>query len=235
MSSDFKYKHKGPIENWHEGLMLGNGHIGALIYGKDNLIFSLDMIDLWDNRLTSEMKEKGFNYQNMVKTLKNNWNEYLRLFDNCYNHSYPTKLNAGTIIFDEKIDKKSLFDINIKTANFYFKNIDNEIEGYIDYIDDIFVIYSKNNINFSFKMPDYLYQKEDGKGLGYKDFIEKEDGSYRYIIQETKCRYSYSIVTLKIPKEDGFLLLVTSVKSKDIYFEIEMAIKSLLLYSLNIS
>ena len=70
-----EYKHIGPIVNWHEGLMLGNGHLGALIYGEKKLTISLDMIDLWDNRLTSEMKEKGFNYPNMIKTLKNDWDE----------------------------------------------------------------------------------------------------------------------------------------------------------------
>ena len=82
--------------------MLGNGHLGALLYGDDQIIVSLDRVDLWDNRLPSELKEKGFNYQNMIKTLKNDWEEYLRLFDNCYNHSL-TKRKFGLSITGAKV------------------------------------------------------------------------------------------------------------------------------------
>ena len=102
MKNKWKYIHKGLIHNWHEGLMLGNGHLGALLYGDDQIIVSLDRVDLWDNRLPSELKEKGFNYQNMIKTLKNDWEEYLRLFDNCYNHSL-TKRKFGLSITGAKV------------------------------------------------------------------------------------------------------------------------------------
>ena len=206
MKNAFHYTHKGPIINWHEGLMLGTGHIGALIYGKDNLIVSLDMIDLWDNRLTSEMKEIGFNYQNMVKTMKEDWNEYLRLFDDCYNHPYPTKINAGSIILDYPIEKHTIFDIDIKKAECSI----NEIRGYVDANKDVLVLCLPNHIDFHFHMPEYLYREENG--LGYPPYVEKDEGEYRYLIQETKCGYSYSIVTLR---KNG-LLLVTIIKSGDV-------------------
>lgn len=45
------YSSKGQIKTSHEGIMIGNGKLGALIYGTNNLIISLDKIDLWDNRL----------------------------------------------------------------------------------------------------------------------------------------------------------------------------------------
>ena len=54
---DCNLKFKGTIENWDEGLPLGNGEIGSLVYGKANLIFALDRCDLWD--LTPAPKPKS--------------------------------------------------------------------------------------------------------------------------------------------------------------------------------
>ena len=181
------YKHTGPIKNWHEGLMLGNGDFGALIYGQNNIILSLDLISLWDNRLTEEMKEKGFNYQNMIETMKNDWDEYLRLFDNCYNHPFPTKINAGSIILDAPVSKKTVFKIDIRKAEFEIQLDDNLINGFLSAKKDILFVNSRKKLGFSFKMPEYLY--DGNNGLGYEKPEEFSDYEFRCIIQKTKCNY----------------------------------------------
>ena len=204
------YKHTGPIKNWHEGLMLGNGNFGALIYGQNNIILSLDLISLWDNRLTEEMKEKGFNYQNMIETMKNDWDEYLRLFDNCYNHPYPTKINAGSIILDAAVSKKTVFKIDIRKAEFEIQLDDNLINGFLSAKKDILFVNSRKKLGFSFKMPEYLY--DGNNGLGYEKEEEFSDHDFRYIIQKTKCNYSYCNLVKEVKAENGYRYLITTFK-----------------------
>ena len=68
------------IINWDEGLPLGNGKMGCLIYGNENLKLALDRVDLWDTRLNPTTLEKGFNYKNLVKLVKSgkqdDWAEF---------------------------------------------------------------------------------------------------------------------------------------------------------------
>ena len=208
------YKHSGPIKDWHEGLMLGNGSFGTLIYGQENIVLSLDLISLWDNRLTEEMKEEGFNYRNMIETIKNDWDEYLRLFDNCYNHPYPTKINAGSIIINSKINKLTTFKIDIKKAEFEINFDDNLITGFLDANNNILCINSQEKLGFSFKMPDYFYKENDG--LGYEKPEEFNDDSFRYLIQQTKCNYSFCILVKETKNESGYQYLITVFKGSDI-------------------
>ena len=216
------------IPNWHEGLMLGNGHLGALIYGKDQIVVSLDRVDLWDNRLPHELKEKGFNYQNMIKTMNDDWDEYLRLFDNCYNHSYPTKINAGSIIFNSRVSKETKWELDIKNPSF---KIDNSFDGYLDANKDVLVICHPKDASFSFAMPEYLSSQDENKGLGYPKHKEIRDGDYRYIIQDTLCDYQYGVMTYSYLENDRRILLVTVFKNNDI----ESAKKLLSEYRENLS
>ena len=85
----------------------------------------------------------------------------------------------------------TIFDIDIKKAECSI----NEIRGYLDANKDVLVLCLANHIDFQFHMPEYLYREENG--LGYPPYVEKDEGEYRYLIQETKCGYSYSIVTLR--------------------------------------
>ena len=40
----------GACTRWDEGLPLGNGKMGCLVYGDSPLFFALDRQDLWDTR-----------------------------------------------------------------------------------------------------------------------------------------------------------------------------------------
>ena len=207
------YRHVGPIKDWHQGLMLGNGNFGALIFGDKKLTFSLDLISLWDNRLTSEMKEKGFTYQNMIYTMKNDWSEYIRLFDNCYNHPYPTKINAGSVIFDVEVTRQTAFQIDVRAGEFKIENNGNLITGFLHANTNVLVVNSREKLGFSFKMPEYLYKEIDG--LGYEQPEEKTDGEYRYIIQKTKCGFDYCNLIKEVKSSEGFVYLITSFKITD--------------------
>ena len=235
MKKDYIYSHKGKIKNWHEGLMLGNGSFGALIYGDKDIIFSLDKIDLWDNRKTDEMNEKGFNYKNMVKTSKSNWDEYIRLFDGCYNHPYPTKLNAGSLIFHREINNKDRFEIDIRKAEFEIQLEDDKISGYLDANYSILRVICPKNIPFSFYVPEYLSRKESERGLDYPVFKEYREDAFRYIVQETKCGFSFSILTYETIVDGERNIFVSVFKSDNIFTEINKRKELLKSYSLKVN
>ena len=46
----FDIKSEKTITSWDEGLPLGNGKLGCLIYGNNPLRLSLDRGDLWEDR-----------------------------------------------------------------------------------------------------------------------------------------------------------------------------------------
>lgn len=90
----------GPITRWDEGLPIGNGLVGALVWGEGRTIrISLDRADLWDTRLPGIFKSPDWTYANMValKEAKNHA-RHQELFDVPYDTiPYPTKLPAGRV------------------------------------------------------------------------------------------------------------------------------------------
>ena len=54
-------------ENWDEGLPLGNGKTGSIVYGSSPLKITVDRTDLWDTRPNETTLEKGFTFKNLEK------------------------------------------------------------------------------------------------------------------------------------------------------------------------
>jgi alpha-L-fucosidase 2 len=89
-----------PIATWDEALPLGNGLIGALMWGEGNVLrFSLDRGDLWDLRRPEIYSRPDWNYQTIQRlVVEKNQREMVRLFDAPYEETpYPTKLPAGRV------------------------------------------------------------------------------------------------------------------------------------------
>jgi alpha-L-fucosidase 2 len=88
-----------PIERWDEAVPLGNGMMGALVYGGGSEVrIALDRGDLWDLRRVPVVHEPGFTYANMRRLVESGDKaEFDRLFDSPYNSPYPTKLPGGAL------------------------------------------------------------------------------------------------------------------------------------------
>ncbi len=90
-----------PIATWDEGVPLGNGLTGGLLWGGENTInLSLDRGDLWDERLPEVYHQENWTYDT-IRRLKAEGNqaEISRLFDHPYNQiPYPTKLPGGRLV-----------------------------------------------------------------------------------------------------------------------------------------
>ena len=109
-----------PITTWDEGVPLGNGLIGALLWGQGNIVrLSLDRGDLWDVRRPDIYSRPDWNYQTMQQLVATkNQAEMVKLFDAPYEETpYPTKLPAGRVElrFDDGA-QVSQFDLGLKAA-----------------------------------------------------------------------------------------------------------------------
>jgi alpha-L-fucosidase 2 len=86
---------------WDEAMPLGNGMLGALVWGKqDQLRLSLDRADLWDERKALDLSTFNFKWVE-EQVLKNDYEPVQRLGDRPYDAiPYPTKLPAAAMEFD---------------------------------------------------------------------------------------------------------------------------------------
>jgi len=103
---------------WDEGMPVGNGMMGALVWQKDSMLrLSLDRADLWDERKALDLSK--FNFQWVKKhVLAHDYGTVHQLGDAPYdNIVYPTKLPAVAIEFDIHSFGNVLSNVlDIKTA-----------------------------------------------------------------------------------------------------------------------
>jgi alpha-L-fucosidase 2 len=88
-----------PATVWDEAMPLGNGLLGALVWGDGKpLRISLDRTDLWDLRPVPEFHTKEYSYKMMRQWVREGRIDDLhRLYDKPYGNAGPTKIPAGRI------------------------------------------------------------------------------------------------------------------------------------------
>jgi alpha-L-fucosidase 2 len=88
-------------KRWDEGIPLGNGWIGALIWQKaDKLRMSLDRVDLWDDRPMPEIDKLKFSWV-IEKVKLNQYDSVQKLGDEPYEkYPAPTKIPGAALEFD---------------------------------------------------------------------------------------------------------------------------------------
>jgi alpha-L-fucosidase 2 len=114
--SEHGLHYKTPAMVWDEAFPLGNGLLGALVWGDGRpLRISLDRTDLWDLRPVPEFHGKDYSYRTMRQWVKEGRLADLhRLYDDPYGNPGPTKIPAGRIeltIGDNAIFKNASLDI----------------------------------------------------------------------------------------------------------------------------
>ncbi|WP_379090097.1 glycoside hydrolase family 95-like protein [Pedobacter sp. UC225_65] len=103
---------------WDEAMPLGNGLLGALVWGKnDKLRLSLDRADLWDERKALDLSKLNFTWVK-EQVLNKNYAVVQKIGDEPYDQiPYPTKLPAAAIEFNiAALGKVIVNTLDIKTA-----------------------------------------------------------------------------------------------------------------------
>jgi len=88
-----------PAMVWDEAFPLGNGNLGALVWGDGNPVkISLDRTDLWDLRPVPEFHLSDYSYARMREWEKaGEIKKLLDMYDRPYERPAPTKIPAGRI------------------------------------------------------------------------------------------------------------------------------------------
>ena len=89
-----------PISSWDEAIPLGNGLLGGLLWGENNILrLSLDRGDLWDERPAPGDPLGHFTYFGMAELVaqKNNAAICEIVDQQGYSQAHPTKIPAGRI------------------------------------------------------------------------------------------------------------------------------------------
>jgi len=106
--------------SWDEGIPLGNGMLGALIWQKDNnLRFSLDRADLWDLRPMENLQTDKFKFSWVHEQWKkDNYKEVQNQFDKPYDQlPAPSKIPGGALEFDiQNAGKVKSVSLHIREA-----------------------------------------------------------------------------------------------------------------------
>ena len=217
------------ITSWDDGLPIGNGKMGALIFNNNPLMIALDRIDLWDERSNPITEEKGFNYPHLIKLVNSNkekdWNEHNRLFDECYNHSFPTKLTAGSLVIDFKNKSEDIsYHLDMSNGLLDIINGNNKINLFMSQTDFVGVAKIKGAFSLNINLPAFI--KND---LFYPDGIIKNENNFTYYVQNTLSEFSYGIFLYKqkINENEIVIYLTITHNKNDIDF-IDTAKKELL-------
>lgn len=222
-------------EKWDEGLPLGNGFMGSLVYGGTPLKITADRTDLWDLRPNETTQESGFTFENLKRLVKSgkaeDWQEYRRLFDKIFmGKPYPSKITAGRIEIEFLPKAKNVsyeLDINSATVTVY-DGTEKIAEIFTDYLSLAGVIKTYRNCEYTFHIPKYLSERTknasgigdpyEERSLGYPPAQIKSDGAYKWYEQKTHTNYAFGIVTYRKESEIYYTLATTDDKENYIEF-----------------
>lgn len=145
------------ITTWDEAIALGNGVIGALIWGNPNALrFSIDRCDMWD---CSDAPKAGgrYTFANFKRLAEEGkLDEIYEIFDMPYKKPAPTKLPAGKIIIDLGCDDnvESTLDMEKAAANVRVGDI--TLDSFIHADREIgYIKISSENVKFKIENPEY--------------------------------------------------------------------------------
>ena len=181
-----------PIERWDEAIPLGNGLLGGLVWGEGRkLKLSLDRGDLWDLRRPEMVLRPDWNYATMQRLVgEKNQAELVKMFDDPYNESYPTKLPVGRLELalpeDRKIER---FSLNLKSAVARVKLSNGEAEVFFSATEPVAMIRIDGPRPQCTIVPSTAVEK-----LGYPKAQQGNDGDVAWSIQEAAQGLKYAVV-----------------------------------------
>lgn len=115
-----------PATVWDEAMPLGNGLLGALIWGDGKpLKVSLDRTDLWDLRPVPQFHTEDYSYKTMRQWVAEGRIKDLHsLYDDPYGNPGPTKIPAGRIelTIGDKVFESASLDLADAQATMDFED-----------------------------------------------------------------------------------------------------------------
>jgi alpha-L-fucosidase 2 len=132
----WKLERAGAIDRWDEAMPLGNGMLGALVWGDGHTVrLSIDRGDLWDLRVPDTLKRPDWTWATIQKLRDaGDFKTINALFDVPYDTvPYPTKLPGGRIelIFPDPT-RVSGFALDLSSAEVVVSLSDGDVRVRMD-------------------------------------------------------------------------------------------------------
>ena len=117
---EYNLKFSRLAKSWDEGIPLGDGMVGALLWQKDGrLRLSLDRADLWDLRPMQNLEKPQWKYSWVKeKWAENDYKPVQEMFDVPYDaNPAPSKIPGGALEFDvSKLGETESVELQLKDA-----------------------------------------------------------------------------------------------------------------------
>lgn len=160
------------IDRWDEGIPLGNGELGALVFGSaKKLTVSLDRGDIWDKSGSPE-NTPGFCYANLVKWAKSGDRKAIyKTFDLPYQRPTPTKLPCGRLelfVQGDRVPQDCCFSLDLKTAVCTFTNGDFRLAAFVHAAQGVGMLKTEGA-----PVKIHLVRPKFGKRTKYSAFFER--------------------------------------------------------------
>ena len=226
---------ESPSQTWDEAIPLGNGLLGALVWGDGGpLKISLDRTDLWDLRPVPEFSTKEYSYKTMRQWVKEGRLADLhRLYDDPYGNAGPTKIPAGRIeltIGNNPVFEKASLDLAkaMTTVQFHGKC---KVRVFIHAGEPVGMIHIRSAEPFKLKLiaPPFVGEITDEAGPGkisagdlaslrYNAPLEFSGNNWTGYLQEGWGGFKFAVVIAWKDKEGEWLgawSITTSNESKE--------------------
>lgn len=227
-----QYKFNKKIQRWDEGIPLGNGIIGTLVWAKtDQVRLALDRSDIWDTTPCEEIQREEFSYSTMVRYAKEKNIEKIReIFDGPYNHLIPSKLPVGALILNLSSGEEIKSVLDLQSASMKMECVDFKIQCFVHAnkrVGFAKVVSEKSSYSWAVEHPAYNTEKGDNSGLTnsvdtavlsqlhYPAAKTYEEEKFKYFVQKINENFSYGIFIKELSNKDGNVLIYTVGASSD--------------------
>ena len=199
-----------PIDQWDEAIPLGNGLMGALLWGEQrDLKLSLDRGDLWDLRPMEATLRDDWTYATMKRLVaEKDHARITQLFGEIYLKSpYPTKLPGGRLVLrldaGQSVER---FELDLRRAVGRAIAGRVEVEAFLSAVAPVGMIRVRGSgVKLRIILPDYAgahdAPREGGPGarlalkrLGYPPAQKGRSGNCRWVRQRCAEGLAYAIV-----------------------------------------
>ncbi len=224
-----------PATVWDEAIPLGNGLLGALVWGDGRpLRISLDRTDLWDLRPVPEFHTEEYSYKMMRRWVQERrLTDLHRLYDDPYGNPGPTKIPAGRIeitFADNTVFEKASLDLAEALTTILFDNGD-RVRVFVHATEPFGMIQAdtKAPIGISLLAPPFAGKVTDEAGPGkisagdlaslrYKPPVESGGDDWKCYLQEGWGGFKFAVAATWRRSQDTWLgawSISTSNQSQD--------------------
>ncbi|NUQ63561.1 MAG: glycoside hydrolase N-terminal domain-containing protein [Pirellulales bacterium] len=214
-SEDLNLALAAPITTWDEGIPLGNGLLGALLWGEGQTVrLSLDRGDLWDERPREGVPWERFNYATMIRLVGEGNNAELNsICDFPYGGLHPTKIPAGRLeITLDPAQTVQRFELDLASAEGRACLADGrKLETFLSAAEPVALVRIPGPEPKALR----LQPPQSVGQLGYVPPQTGADGAIEWFLQEAALGLRYCVAVGSRRAGDATLLAVTVTSSQD--------------------